>query len=1028
MKTGVSTTPWFSVSRPRRAKPSVLRRSKVSMVELDVTRRALQQHRVAVAEESVARIDRVGIQRAHVVEPRERADQHHQRALGQVEVGDQHIDHAEREAGRDEDVGVAAAGLQRTAGTTRDGSRFERAQRRGADRHDAPAGRARACDRVDGALRHVEPLAVHRVLGQVLGAHRLEGAGADVQRDARRVDATLREVGQHRVVEVQRGGGRGDRPRVRREHGLVAALVIGGVGMGDVRRQRHVTVRFEQRERIGRKAQVKQRTLRSRAAEHRRVERLRAVDTEEAHHAARLRRLARAQVHQHFMHRQHALDQRLDRAAARLRAEQARLDHARVVEDQQVTGTQQRGQFAEHAVDGSGAGAIEQTRTAALGGGLLGDEFGRQSEIEIAQRMKGRGVRHGSRAGPARANKLIETKPAGGCREAEFSHVRRTQTARREGEVRPAARAREAGLGAPDRLRAAPADALRRRDEARADREPARWQRRAGRRRRERQRSADSRPAHAGGAGARRARRLGAALPALLPVASENSRGRPARACARRSARRFLRARDGASELQGRGRGRAARDRADAGVPDERTAAAALFAQGGRCESGTCRFVGIAAGRGGAERHAELARCAHLSSSPSRKCRHRRARRPQPPRLATLEVRRAVGAATLATASQARARTAACAAVRCSGRWLASAVARRVAVRVDRRTAPRRRRNRARSSTCRADAPVAAGRRGFRQDGGRRTRGGDCDPRWLAVRADGADRDPRRAALAQAGRLAGAPGHHRRVAHRQPQGQGASEDAGAGRVRRGDAGRRHARGDPGAGAVREAGAGDHRRAASVRRAATARVAREAEIDPRHRRRCRRAGDRAAHLDDERHADPAHAGDDAVRRPRREHDRRAAARPHAGRHQALCRCEARGGDRAHSRCGGARPAGVLGLPVDRGKRDARPAERDRDPRVPHGGIARPHGRSAARPHEGRGEGRGDGAVHLGRDGGAGRDHRDRGRRRCAERIADGDRARRAFRAVATAPAARARRPRHGGECVRADVRRAVVGYG
>ena len=42
----------------------------------------------------------------------------------------------------------------------------------------------------------------------------------------------------------------------------------------------------------------------------------------------------------------------------------------------------------------------------------------------------------------------------------------------------------------------------------------------------------------------------------------------------------------------------------------------------------------------------------------------------------------------------------------------------------------------------------------------------------------------------------------------------------------------------------------------------------------------------------RHADPAHAGDDLLRRPRREHDRRAAARPHADRHQALRRQPAR----------------------------------------------------------------------------------------------------------------------------------------
>ena len=75
----------------------------------------VQQHRIAVAEEAVALVDRVRIQRADVLEAGERADQHQQRALRQVEVGDQHIDDAKRKARRDEDVGVAAAGLQRAA-------------------------------------------------------------------------------------------------------------------------------------------------------------------------------------------------------------------------------------------------------------------------------------------------------------------------------------------------------------------------------------------------------------------------------------------------------------------------------------------------------------------------------------------------------------------------------------------------------------------------------------------------------------------------------------------------------------------------------------------------------------------------------------------------------------------------------------------------------------------------------------------------------------------------------------------------
>ena len=82
---------------------------------------------------------------------------------------------------------------------------------------------------------------------------------------------------------------------------------------------------------------------------------------------------------------QHALDQQFQLAAGGLLAEQARLDHPRVVEHQQVAGAQQRGQVAEDAVDRRVAGAVEQARGAAFGGGVLGHQFGRQVEIEIGE-------------------------------------------------------------------------------------------------------------------------------------------------------------------------------------------------------------------------------------------------------------------------------------------------------------------------------------------------------------------------------------------------------------------------------------------------------------------------------------------------------------------------------------------------------------------------------------------------------------------------------------------------------------------
>ena len=99
----------------------------------------------------------------------------------------------------------------------------------------------------------------------------------------------------------------------------------------------------------------------------------------------------------------------------------------------------------------------------------------------------------------------------------------------------------------------------------------------------------------------------------------------------------------------------------------------------------------------------------------------------------------------------------------------------------------------------------------------------------------------------------------------------AQETAGGGPGARGD---RHARADPERRGVQESGPGDHRRAASFRRAAAAGAGAE--------------GRDAGRAGDDRDADPAHAGDDDVRRPGRQRDRRDAAGAQADRHQAFHR--------------------------------------------------------------------------------------------------------------------------------------------
>ena len=119
-----------------------------------------------------------------------------------------------------------AAGLEPAAPSAAD---FERAQASSCRRRRSrPPARARARDRRPPSSA---PTSYHslcmRVLGEVLAAHRLEGAGADVQRERGALDAARLERVEQRVVEMQRRRRRGDRAGPRREHRLVAPLVVG---------------------------------------------------------------------------------------------------------------------------------------------------------------------------------------------------------------------------------------------------------------------------------------------------------------------------------------------------------------------------------------------------------------------------------------------------------------------------------------------------------------------------------------------------------------------------------------------------------------------------------------------------------------------------------------------------------------------------------------------------------------------------------------------------------------------------------
>jgi len=107
-----------------------------------------------------------------------------------------------------------------------------------------------------------------------------------------------------------------------------------------------------------------------------------------------LRLLAHAQVSHHLVGgavarlkgQQHAFDQHFELTTTGLLAEEAGLHHLCVVEHQQVAFVEQTRKLAKDAVHRRGARAVEQSRGAALGRGVLGDQLGGEVEIEVGHR------------------------------------------------------------------------------------------------------------------------------------------------------------------------------------------------------------------------------------------------------------------------------------------------------------------------------------------------------------------------------------------------------------------------------------------------------------------------------------------------------------------------------------------------------------------------------------------------------------------------------------------------------------------
>jgi len=190
------------------------------------------EHGIAVGVEPVALPHCLPVGGEHRLPAGERRDQHQQRALGEVEVGEQRVHHPKAVPRQDEQIG--RPGFRE--GVRVPAEAFEHPDRGGPHCNDpfCPA------DCLAGGIRDAIPLGFEPVLPWVGDAHRGERPVADVEGEVGGFHAALPEPSEGLFREVEPGGRRGHRSVAFRIDRLVAAAILRRFAGGatDVGRQR----------------------------------------------------------------------------------------------------------------------------------------------------------------------------------------------------------------------------------------------------------------------------------------------------------------------------------------------------------------------------------------------------------------------------------------------------------------------------------------------------------------------------------------------------------------------------------------------------------------------------------------------------------------------------------------------------------------------------------------------------------------------------------------------------------------------
>jgi len=122
------------------------------------------------------------------------ANQHEQRGLRKVEVGEKGAHDLKVESGIDEEIGMAGSGAHRSGPLP--GGIFKGADGRGADGNDAARFPAGSFDLLGGGLGDGIGLGMKSMLFDRFGADGLEGSETDVERDFRGLNPAFANTGE----------------------------------------------------------------------------------------------------------------------------------------------------------------------------------------------------------------------------------------------------------------------------------------------------------------------------------------------------------------------------------------------------------------------------------------------------------------------------------------------------------------------------------------------------------------------------------------------------------------------------------------------------------------------------------------------------------------------------------------------------------------------------------------------------------------------------------------------------------------